>query len=275
MTNAIFEFKNELPERVAVVKPLSEWRVVDKIPAKSLEEISVQICNPEMIGSADLLKKAKRRLVFIYPVEGQKFVVKAFPLDSIGKKLKHRKYAYSEAFNMAQAERLGIPSPQLLGYGYQKRLFLVNWNAVLMEYLPYSSMEQLLDHNDDALVRMNILQKAYPLFDIMYKTGCNHIDFKPGSICMDEADLRIIDFQYVCYMSKPSLLVLAAQAGHFAWDVSVRNNWLSVEEAHTWFGGLLEYLDVSRDESVWDVFIRTSSIRYSIADRMSGVAGRI
>lgn len=274
MANTLREFKDELPVCMPVGRPESEWCVKQKIPAASLTVISDLISNSELINSVDLLKKAKRRLVFTHAIEGQKYVVKAFPLDTIGKKLKQKKYAYTEANNMVQAKRLNIPSPQLLGYGCQQRFLLVNWNALLMEYLPYPSMEQLLGENDDLQVRMDLLQRAYPLFNTLYKTGCNHIDFKPGSIHMDRMALRIIDFQYVVYMRKPSLMVLAAQAGHFAWDVSIRNNWATVESMQKWFGGLLEYLEVSGDDSIWDVFIRNSAKRYSIADRMNGVAGQ-
>jgi tRNA A-37 threonylcarbamoyl transferase component Bud32 len=274
MANALSEFKDKLPTRVSVAKPISEWCVKDIMPTGCLEEISALICNPGLIDTSNLLKKAKRRLVFAHSIEDQKYVVKAFPLDTLAKKLKHKKYAYSEAHNMVQAERFSIPSPQLFGFGYQKQFTLINWNALLMEYLPYSSMEQSLNDNNDVQTRLSLLQKAYPLFNMLYKTGCNHIDFKPGSIHLDGDDMKIIDFQYVAYMNKPSLMVLAAQAGHFAWDVSVRNNWLAAENMEKWFSGLLEYLEEPGDDNIWKIFARTSSKRYSIKDRMNGVAGQ-
>lgn len=272
MVNILREFKDELPAHVA--GPASKWCVKDIILADTLQNISDLISNPELIKTPDLLKQAKRRLVFTHTVDNLKYVIKAFPLDSIEKKLQHKKYAYSEARNMLRAQRLGIPSPELFGLGYQKRHLLINYNALLMEYLPYSSMEKKLNDCGDILGRLSLLQAAYPLFRILYETGCNHIDFKPGSIHMDDAELKVIDFQYVIYVRQPSLMILAAQAGHFAWDVSVRNNWVTMEKMQKWFDGLLVYLGVSGDDEIWDIFHRTCARRYSIADRMNGIAGQ-
>ena len=272
--NLLHEFDDVLPIMLSAGKPISHWCVHDKNFVNYLEGVVKLIHNPTLVGEINLLKYAKRRLVFKHCTNGLDIVIKAFPLDSLEKKLKHQKYAFTEAQNILRARRLGIPSPKLFGFGMQKRYCLVSWNAVLLEYITDSSMELMLDEMDNLSEKYRLLERAFPLFKILYESGCNHIDFKPGSIHLNETEAKIIDFQYVNFLSQPSLRVFAAQAGYFAWYTSVRNHWVSVTKMQNWFSGLLDYLNLIPDDEMWTIFHRTHTKRYSIADRMNGVAGR-
>ncbi len=272
--NLLYSFEDVLPVMLSAGQPVSHWCIHDQNLANYIEGVVNLINNPALVRETNLLKYAKRRLVFKHCIKDLDIVIKAFPLDSIEKKLKHKKYAFTEARNILRAQQRGIPSPKLLGFGMQKRNCLVSWNSVLLEYITDSSMELMLDIMDNLSERYLLLERAFPLFSILYESGCNHIDFKPGSIHLNETDAKIIDFQYVNFLSQPSLRVLAAQAGYFAWNVSVRNHWVAVTNMQDWFTGLLDYLNVTGDDEMWMIFHRTHARRYSIADRMNGVAGR-
>lgn len=272
--NSPYGLHNILPIRISAGNPLSHWLVMDQTLADCVKNVVNLVNNPDLIKNTNLLKYAKRRLVFKHCTKDQNFIIKAFPLDSFGKKLKHKKYALAEACNILRARQMGIPTPKLLGFGMQKCLCLVSWNAVLLEYIANSSMELMLGNMENLSQRYHLLEKAYPLFRILYESGCNHIDFKPGSIYLNDVEAKIIDFQYVAFLPEPSLHVLAAQAGYFAWNVSIKNNWVAVTNMKDWFSGLLDYLNVQEDNEMWNIFHRTHSNRYSINDRMSGVAGR-
>ncbi len=268
------EFRSDLPVRVSTGNPASAWCCKSEEIAGCVSDVVDRISRPERINAGDLLKQARRRLIFKHQIENMELVVKAFPLDSIGKQLQHKKYAYTEVGNILHGQGLNIPSPQIFGFGYRKSYALTRWSALIMECVPYPSMEQLLVGSRDMQLRYRLLERVYPMFELMYRTGCNHIDFKPGSVHMDEMELRIVDFQYVSYMEKSQPLIMASQAGHFAWDVSVKNNWATVEHMQDWFSGLMDYLGVIGDDKVWAVFHRTHARRYPIADRMNGIAGQ-
>ena len=124
--------------------------------------------------------------------------------------------------------------------------------------------------------RRQLIAGVYPFFRQLYETGCNHIDLKPGSFLTDtDGKGCIIDFQYVRFLPAPLPQVLAAQAGHFAWDVVSCNGWLTEDDLVDWFDGLLDYLGIAPDEMVRQVFERTASRRYPIADRLQGTAGTV
>jgi len=263
------------PFHIVAGKPETHWYLNDKALAKCIQEVAPLIHDSSAIGQENLIKNEKRRLVFKHRFDGIDYLIKAFPLDTLRARLKHRKYADTEAENVLRAGQLGIPVPALHACGYRRESFLTVWNALCYEYIDSPSMETLLEKEPDQQKKIELLQRAFPLFRHFYETGCNHIDFKPGSILLGATGNDvIIDFQYVSFLSEPSARVLASQAGYFAWDVSVRNQWLGPDAMQEWFHSLLQYLGLNSTDDLMSVYNKTARRRYSIRQRLEGSAGQ-
>lgn len=195
------------------------------------------------IAPERLLKSGLRRLVFTGDTGA--WVAKAFPLTTLKSRLKHRKYAPSEARNLWLAAQRSVPVPALYGVGWQRRGALVRWNAVLMERLEGDTFDAALRKAADPAERSRVLERAALLFRRLYLAGCNHIDLKPEALRLgaDSTGDAIIDFQYCTFRRAPHLDTIMAQAGHFVhwWEKqeSPPPEW--VEE---WIGILMERLDV-------------------------------
>ena len=212
----------------------SRWWLAEAAWREQAEAAARWIAEPERLPADALLKTATRRLVFtIDGIEaGTGAVVKAFPLEGFRTRLKQQKYAPSEAANLAEAARRGVPVPALYGWGERRRAGLVRWNAVLMERIGGATFADL------ALARGAVsgapeaggsgaatdwLNRSARLLAAVYSAGCNHIDLKPETLYFGESAARdrIIDFQY-CTFGSPSLTTFMAQLGYFAywWDRS-------------------------------------------------------
>lgn len=249
------------------------WHLAEGFDQSPLSFVGRAVDAPAEIAGADLLKRATRRLVFRHRYASVDLLVKAFPLTGLKKRLQHRKYADAEVVNLLQARKLGLPVPVLYAFGRSSRLGLVNWNALITEFVDLPCLEaQMAAADMDE--RRQLIDSTYPFFDQLYRAGCNHIDLKPGSFLTDaEGHGCIIDFQYVDFLNEPSPRILASQAGHFAWDVVSCNGWLSEQDLQDWFIGLLGYLGMSATTELMQVFERTAARRYPIAERLRGVAG--
>jgi len=264
-----------LPVNIVTDKPRSRWQLRDEQLVPCIHEVVPFINNPAAIEQADLIKHEKRRLVFRHRLDGINYLIKAFPLDTLDARLRHRKYADTEAENVLRAGQLGIPVPVLHGFGYRRQWFLTVWNALCYEFIDAPSMEIMLQAEQNQKKRLELLRRAFPLFRHLYKKACNHIDLKPGSFLLGaEGSDTIIDFQYAAFMPAPSAGVLASQAGHFAWDVSVRHQWLEPQAMQQWFHGLLEYLGIEGNDKLQSIFRNTAHRRYSIRQRLDGTAGQ-
>ncbi len=253
---------------------MSSWVLRDLSVAACVEGVTPLIQSPAKIEPKKLIKQQTRRLIFRHTVDDRDYLVKAFPFGTFKKRLQYKKYADAEVANILRARELGITVPELFGYGRQTSWMLVKWNAVCQEYIDAPNMEDLLSQEQIPEERYGLLKRSFPLFKTLYETGCNHIDFKPGSILLGDGKKdTVIDFQYVRYLDEPSKLVLAAQAGYFAWDVAVKNQWLGPEVMVGWFRQLLDYMDIEDSPKMMSIFSRTSTVKYSIKDRLDGVAG--
>jgi tRNA A-37 threonylcarbamoyl transferase component Bud32 len=268
------QYRECLPVPLSCGSPVSNWVLRDLSVAACVEEVTPLIQSPKNIEPQHLIKQQTRRLIFRHSIDGQDYLIKAFPLGVFKKRLQYKKYADAEVANILHAKELGIPVPELFGYGRQTDWMLVKWNAVCQEYIDAPNMEDLLFQEQSLEERNRLLIRSFPLFKKLYEAGCNHIDFKPGSILVgNDGKDTVIDFQYVRYLDGPSKLVFAAQAGYFAWDVVIKNRWLEQEAMADWFQHLLDYVGIEDDSQVMSIFSRTSAAKYSIKDRMNGVAG--
>ncbi len=255
-------------------EPCSSWWLLEDRLESCIADVVPLIQDASLIAEQNILKQGTRRLIFRHSTNDTCFLIKAFPLDTLRSRLQYRKYAYNETVNLITAQERGIPVPKLYGYGYLKRGPLVVWNAVCQEFVDMPNMEMLLNTQSNVKQRYGLVKRSLPLFKCLYETGCNHIDFKPGSILLGQGGIGIIiDFQYVSYLTKPSPVVLAAQAGYFAWDVCIKNKWIEKVIMREWFDELLNCLCLEPSRELITIFERTMTKRYSIKQRLAGMAG--
>lgn len=218
---------NTFPEHLALRGGI-RWRLAGRAWMDAARVASDAIRDPEIIPDAKLLKSGTRRLVFAdgtgaaepgaAGIDADRWVIKAFPLDGLRSRLKHRKYARSEAANLILARQRSVPAPAVHALGEQRRLGLVVWNAVIMDWVGGRTFSEALHRAADDGERLDVLRRCARLFRLLYRAGCNHIDLKPEAVRIgqDTAADGIIDFQYCTFRDGPSLDTVMAQAGHFA-----------------------------------------------------------
>ncbi len=260
----------------------SRWWLVQSAWQEKAAFAARAIADPGLLAPDALLKAATRRLVFALDAmeDDTRVVVKAFPLEGLRTRLKHRKYAPSEAANLAEAARRGIPVPALYGWGEQRSAGLVRWNAVLMESIAGATFADLAESAGGASAEESEpaasapppdwLERSARLLATIYASGCNHIDLKPEALLFGAtaADDRIIDFQY-CTFGSPSVTTFMAQLGHFAywWDRSLG----PVEDlVEAWFQAVLDYAEIPTDgrAAARETFADFRARVRSIADRL-------
>ena len=258
-------------ERYRLDKHL-EWWLTEPRWRDAAISASRLISDPSSIPAGQLLKTDTRRLVFTLPlVEGFDCVVKAFPLRGLRTRLKHWKYAPSEAWNLGEAVERGLPVPTLYGLGARRELALVRWNAVLMQRVEGRTFSEVLEEADDDDQRSVWIERSIALFRQIYRAGCNHIDLKPEALTfgvIPESD-RIIDFQYCTFADEPNIDTFMAQAGHFVhwWE---RSDAPSTTLVDGWFDALLAAVEVpaARRDEARGIFESHRRTVRSIADRL-------
>jgi hypothetical protein len=230
------------------------WWLSDPSWAPVCEDASRHIINPNLIATEALLKMGRRRLVFTTTTSDQQpsAVVKAFPADDLARRFNNKKYAFSEAANLIQASRLGVPVPTVAGWG-QCRFRRRAWSAVLMERITGDSFADLIiSHRADS----DILQRCVQLLLRLYQTGVNLIDLRADALFFgaDESADRIIDFQYCSFRPKPSLTTFLAQIGHFLywWE-----NQLSRSDAmEEWLSRMISTLHALESVAISELDLR-------------------
>jgi hypothetical protein len=249
-----------------------EWWLTDGRWRDAAIRVSRLISDPSSIPAGQLLKTDTRRLVFTLPLaDGSDCVVKAFPLRGLRTRLKHWKYAPSEAWNLSEAAERGLPVPELYGWGARRELGLVRWNAVLMQRVEGRTFAEILEEAEDDGQRAVWVERSIALFRQIYRAGCNHIDLKPEALIFgEEPDSdRIIDFQYCTFAAESDIDTFMAQAGHFV-------HWWEKSEApapalvDAWFEALLAAVEVPlacQDEARGIFESHRRTVR-SIADRL-------
>ena len=246
------------------------WQLRDDSHRAAAESASREIEEPALIEPGRLLKAGTRRLIFRCKTTPAQTVVKAFPLDGTRQRLKHRKYADSEALNLDTAHRLNLPVPRLYGLGHKRRLGLVSCNAVLMEFVPGHPLHEMVAQATTAAQLSDLRKRAIALFQALYLSGCNHIDLRPDALILGSSAAadRIIDFQYCRFLGEPRPVTIGAQAGYFA-------HWLSRSNPDSrflsgWIDQLLQALQIDGGD-------RTDAERayHSNADAPRSIAARL
>ena len=170
--------------------------------------------NQRIVGERDdqpdveLLKKATRRLIFRLKASGtdsseQSVVIKSYRMSGLKRRLfRYRRYGPSEAQNLLEAAKRGLPVPEVFGYGQLQQWLLVLDTMIMMEDLaPRRSAAELLREAKGQRQRQaEILDRILELFVRLYRTGCNNIDVREDSIWLSEDPSetgKIIDFHYV------------------------------------------------------------------------------
>jgi hypothetical protein len=225
------------------------WWLADACWREAARDASQAISEPGTLGPDRLLKAGLRRLVFTGGAPAAPgFVVKAFPLHGIRSRLKHRKYAGSEAHNLWQARQRSVPAPALHGWGRQRRRGTVRWNAVIIQHVGGRPFTDALAAAEDDSARAALITRCALLFRALFLAGCNHIDLRPEAVRLGsraEED-ALIDFQYCTFRDEPRLATIIAQAGHFA-------HWWEREHpepgwVESWIDSLLDVLEVTPNE---------------------------
>ena len=272
--NAANEFL-ELPCEYRTHNVHSKWRLRDESWDAVADAAAEKIFRPEKIPANDLLKQARRRLVFRLQADhpqAAQVLVKAFPLDSLKHRLEHKKYAFSEAANLLHAARLNLPVPKVFAFGDARKFGLVRWTAACEEFINGKPMSYQFAASRDPQLHRRLLERTLPLFKKIYEAACNHIDFGPHAILIPEKSGepdRIIDFQYCRFLPQPGKATLAAQAGYFGWCVITNRTWVEKKIVEDWFETLLDFLNFDKRDALRKIFRDRLPARASIKDRLA------
>lgn len=250
----------------------SQWIVGSQDICGLIPAITTKIESPNLISSTDFLKKGKRRLIFRAKGPGEdSLIVKAFPLPDLRDKLKHKRYAYSEANNLLMASERGLNVPVVLGYGFAKKRGLPHWNAVCMEEIQGASMKELLREARTDESKWAILDSITDVVMSFYQVGCNHIDLNCESIIFQDSDLQrpfVIDFQYCVFHDSGQFDILAAHVGHIARDL-IAKDCMSRELAYAWFERIKPQFNQYEYPAMTTAFERHLDIKISRKERLS------
>ena len=174
------------------------------------------------VNHVELLKRTDRRLVFRLTSRDHRssVVVKCFRMVHLRQRVfYHGRYARTEASNLLEAARLGLPVPKVYGWCRRSRLGLVSYSALMTEDLsPRRTAGRLLAQAEGDRGRQDaILDASLGVFLALHRVGCNHIDLNPESILLREdlSDTRVVDFHYARFLGRPSPTALMCQASRF------------------------------------------------------------
>lgn len=260
-----------LPVRYAIGP--SHWQLAAQDWEPAAVRTTELIEHPERIPAACLFKQGERRLIFRLEESGARApgaVVKSFPLTHLRHRWKHQKYAPGEVSNLFEARRRGLPVPRVFGLGLRRRFGLVSWNAAVVELMPGRPLKELLAKADETTQRA-LLRRVLPLFKRVYEAGCNHIDFGPHAILLEDAKGDcLIDFQYCRFLPEPAPKTFAAVSGYFAWCLTTHWNLTPPAVVHEWFDELLDFAALGDRQALRDIFQHRMVHRASASERLSG-----
>lgn len=270
MTKPATPLETGLPvfERVAS----SNWRLRTEAWQLTATRATDWIVHPEQIPPTALFKRGPRRLVFrldsVHP-QYPALMVKAFPLDTIRHRWRHKKYGQAETINLLIAEQRGLPAPRVFAHGWSRQWGLVSWNALAMEFIDGRPLKEYLIHASDSTKR-KLLWRVLPLFEQIYQTGCNHIDLGPHAILLGQSTQgdRLIDFQYCRFLDAPAPPTFAAQAGYFGWCLTTHWNLAPRELVIEWFQALLGRLNLPDPLNLEKIFQYHVSHKAPIRERL-------
>jgi len=251
----------------------TRWQLVDESWRGAATRSAEIIERPERIPAGNLFKQGERRLIFRLDDPHPRHpgvVVKSFPLALIRHRLKAQKYAPTETANLLVAKDRGLPVPTVFACGVHRQLGLVSWNAILIQLMPGRPLKERLSNADPAVQR-ELLWRVLPLFKKVYETGCNHIDFGPHAILLDDAmGDSLIDFQYCRFLDQPSPRTFAALVGYFGWCLTTHWNLTPPPLIHEWYEALLDYVQPGERNALGEIFRHRLVNRASSTERLAG-----
>jgi hypothetical protein len=150
----------------------------------------------------------------------------------------------------------------------------VRWNGLLMQWVQGRPLREKLAQAD-AASRRSLLWRVLPLFQQVYRAGCNHIDLGPHAILLGDhppplGQDWLIDFQYCRFLAQPAPEIFAGQAGYFGWCLTTHWDLVPRALVEEWFEALLADLALPDPASLRLIFTRRLSQRLSIAERLRG-----
>lgn len=127
-------------------------------------------------------------------------------------------YPLADLINSLNVEASGVPTPKLIGFGYQSYLGLVTKISLLYEFLSsYSDGVKWLRENPNKAVELTC--KAHGKILQLHSVQCYHLDMWLGNIMVpfDESqDIQLIDFeQYVSGVPGDAEALLGFMFGYF------------------------------------------------------------
>ena len=255
-------------ERVAS----SNWRLRTEAWHQAATRATDWIVHPKHIPKAALFKRGPRRLVFrldsVHP-EHPAVMVKAFPLNTLRHRWRHKKYGQAETINLLIAEQRGLPVPRVFAHGWRRQWGLVCWNTLVMEFIDGRPLKEHLTQASGSTNR-ELLWRVLPLFEQVYQTGCNHIDLGPHAILLGQSTQRdrLIDFQYCRFLDAPAPATFAAQAGYFGWCLTTHWNLVPRELVLEWFQAILGRLSLENRSGLENIFQQHLVHKASIRERL-------
>jgi hypothetical protein len=252
----------------AAPRSLGGWLLRQDIAERHLSDLYCRLADPSRIALPCILKRTDDKIVFRWQAEEERldWVVKAYYPRTLGCWFRERRRAYGESLSQLCAERRGLPTPAACGYGElrhgsQRCVFICG------QHLPLESMRECFLQRPPADRVATLLDRSAAMLRRLYEASCNHVDFGPHAMLISAASPNgdvLIDFESASFLRRPSLRVLAAQAGYFAWSVATNRDWVPPTIVEQWFTELLKSFDSQSDEGLWDIWRRCFRARQSL-----------
>ncbi len=230
------------------------WRFKPGIQKELLREISVRF-NTLLSENASKQNGSQITFRYYHPVHCPDPVyLKIYNLRNLNTRIretlriKHKdyglRYARAEAVNLIRAKERGLGCPDVYAVGEFRENFLISVYALIMEYLPdYKTLTEVLSHARSETEKLETLKQTRHVIEEMFVKRIFQSDLNSGNIMLAPGKLRnykIIDFEYVKYLSKPSQNAVAFQLGYLyrKWC----GKYISEEVYDQWARGLLSDL---------------------------------
>lgn len=213
----------------------------------SLLQSQTDFAAPVLKASQTLLKEARQRFIYRTPTGTEPVVIKLFPLNFIGSKLRHPKYAYREFCNTVRARELGVSVPEPLCFIEKRRMGLVCCSGIVQQCLDgYTDLRSL--YHADQLSYVQVARYATPVLIDMFERGTNHIDLRDENIMLDQKTgmLKIIDWQYANFVPPRAPWLLEYLTAYF---IRLAPETYRTELAADWLPTVAEHAKLTAQEA--------------------------
>lgn len=183
-----------------------------------------------------------------------------------------RRFGIAECKNLRTAKKADIPCPNIYAVGEARKGMLIDSYVVILEYLSgYRTLsDALLEATTDSEKKILLNKTASVVFDL-YNKGMFHNDFSSKNLMFPvsgENAYRIVDFEYVRFVPRPSPILPAFQLGYLykKWCKDV----MEEKMFDDWAYGLLVRLASSNDfRSTKELYLQAKSGYFSRKDIIS------